>query len=95
MSVREQVNRMLFGGQHEAIIEWIENLKKELEEIPMPEQRYYTVTQEREVKVWANRPVDAAVIAAAKFGDREKPHGVVGEVRTPVRDRDLNVREDI
>lgn len=67
----------------------------------MPEIRYYTVTQEREVKVWANSPVDAARIADATFsGLMSTGQGlplsekVPGEVTSSIRDRDLVVRED-
>lgn len=61
----------------------------------MPETRYYTVRQEREVKVWANSPVDAAVVADAAFsgGERTNPNAS-GEATSPVRERDLEVRED-
>ena len=61
----------------------------------MPEVRYYTVTQEREVKVWANKPFEAAQIADAAFkgeiqnGDLAETH-----ITRPVRDRDLLIRED-
>lgn len=61
----------------------------------MPEIRYYTVTQEREVKVWANSPVDAAVVADAKFNGYAKPSQTEGDATTAVRDRDLIVREDL
>lgn len=100
MSVRETVNTLLFGGQHAAIITWIENLEKELEHYRkggfMPETRYYTVTQEREVKVWANSPVEAAQVADRAFKDNSfaLPDTVSGEATSPVRDRDIVVRED-
>lgn len=60
----------------------------------MSEMRYYTVTQEREIKVWANNPADAAQVADAKFSGHAKPDGVAGEATTPIRDRDLVIRED-
>lgn len=60
----------------------------------MPEVRYYTVTQEREVKVWANSPVDAAVIADGKFNGYT-PSQIEGALTSGVRDRSLVVREDI
>ena len=61
----------------------------------MPELRYYTVTQEREVKVSANSPIEAAQIAAAAFKDEIDEDGLaVTHITHPVRDRDLVVRED-
>jgi hypothetical protein len=61
----------------------------------MPEIRYYTVTQEREVKVSANSPVEAAQIADAAFKGEIQPDDLVVQYITrPVRDRDLVVRED-
>ena len=61
----------------------------------MPELRYYTVTQEREVKVSANSPIEAAQIASVAFSDEvEKRDLVVTHITNPVRDRDLVVRED-
>lgn len=61
----------------------------------MPEIRYYTVTQEREVKVWAESPIEAAQLANAAFQNEIKK-GDVAEthIRGPVRDMDLVVRED-
>jgi hypothetical protein len=59
----------------------------------MPEIRYYTVSQEREVKVWANSPIDAAQIADGEFSGY-KPSQVEGGVTSPIRVRDLVVRED-
>lgn len=59
----------------------------------MPEIRYYTVTQEREVKVWANSPVDAAVIADGKFNGYT-PSQIEGAATTEIRTRDIVVRED-
>lgn len=61
----------------------------------MPEIRYYTVTQEREVKVTANSPLEAAQIADAAFkgeisvGDLTNVH-----IQKPVRERGLVVQED-
>lgn len=61
----------------------------------MPEIRYYTVTQERQVKVSANSPVDAARIADAVFHDQTIDTAEVpAQLLTPIRDRDLVVRED-
>lgn len=62
----------------------------------MPELRYYTVTQEREVKVSANTPIEAAEIANVIFngtiqeGDQSVAHHIV----SPVRERELVARED-
>ena len=61
----------------------------------MPEIRYYTVTQEREVKVSASDPLEAAELATAAFkgeitdSDIAKLH-----VTQPVRDLGIVVRED-
>ena len=61
----------------------------------MPEVRYYTVTQEREVKVWANSPIEAAEIADAAFNNKvEKDSVEAPHVRSPVRERSIDVRED-
>lgn len=66
----------------------------------MPEVRYYTVTQEREVKVSANSAIDAARIANAAFESAkdENPKsslaGVWGNITTNIRVRDIVVRED-
>lgn len=61
----------------------------------MPEIRYYTVTQEREVKVSAKDPLEAAELAHAAFrGDIEKGDIAKVNVLKPVRERSLEVRED-
>jgi hypothetical protein len=61
----------------------------------MPEIRYYTVTQEREVKVSANSLLEAAQIANVIFGNKDqvddaKAIHMVGQIR----ERDLVIRED-
>jgi hypothetical protein len=62
----------------------------------MPEIRYFTVTQEREVKVWADSPVEAAKIADAAFSGRieEDDQSAPSHIRSPIRERTLDVRED-
>lgn len=61
----------------------------------MPPIQYYTVTQEREVNVQANGPVDAARVAEAVFNGEEAPEGVaLGNATGPIRTRSINVRED-
>lgn len=61
----------------------------------MPENRYFTVTEERQVKVAANSTVDAAVIADMVFRDKAVDSiEMTGRILTPVRVRDLVVRED-
>ncbi len=60
----------------------------------MSETRYYTVTQEREVKVWATNPTDAVLVAQEAFSNRQRSETVKGEVRSPVRERDISARED-
>lgn len=58
----------------------------------MPENRYFIVTQTREVKVHANTLPDAAQIADAYFSDSPKPD-VYGGVSSRVRDTELIVRD--
>jgi len=60
----------------------------------MPEIRYYTVTQEREVKVSANNVIDAARIADAVFNDEALPADIPAQLFKPARVRDLVIRED-
>jgi hypothetical protein len=61
----------------------------------MPEVRYYTVSQRREVKVWANSPIEAAQIADAAFrGEVQQDDLTATHITRPVRERDLAVRED-
>lgn len=61
----------------------------------MPEMRYYTVRQEREVRVTATSAINAARIADAAFeGDGDVPIAL-GRALTEVRVRDIDVREDI
>ncbi len=67
----------------------------------MPDKRYYTVTQEREVKVVANSAIDAALIADDAFEYRPnddstkvKLYDIWGNTTTDVHTRDLVVRED-
>ena len=59
----------------------------------MPENRYFIVTQTREVKVQANTLPDAARIADAYFSDTPKPN-VYGSMVSPIRNTELIVRED-
>lgn len=62
----------------------------------MPEIRYYTVTQEREVKVSASSPIEAAQIGDAAFSGRieEGDQSVAPHILNPVRERSIDVRED-
>lgn len=61
----------------------------------MPANRYYTVTQEREVKISATNVLEAAKIAHAVFsGEVSKSEIPSAGILTEVRDRDLVVRED-
>lgn len=62
----------------------------------MPEIRYYTVTQEREVKVAANSPADAVMIANKAFDGEltDSTQLPPGRVTTSVRERDISARED-
>jgi hypothetical protein len=60
----------------------------------MPEIRYYTVTQEREVKVSAPSPIEAAQLADRIFSNTEKQPDDKINTLTPIRERTLDVRED-
>ena len=61
----------------------------------MPEKCYYTATEEREVKVWANSPVEAAQIAYMAFrGEIKEDDLTKTHILSPIRNRDLVVRED-
>lgn len=61
----------------------------------MPEDRYFTVTEERQIKVAASSTIDAAIIADTVFRDKAVDSiEMTGRILTPVRVRDLVVRED-
>lgn len=67
----------------------------------MPPFRYYTVTQEREIKIAAGSAIDAGIIASACFDlydDDEvlnvKSGYTPGHALSTVRNRDLLIRED-
>lgn len=70
----------------------------------MPQMRYFTVTQEREVKVAALSAVDAGRIAYAAFehgqdseagvAKGKAPEGVSGNTAAEIRVTSLWVRED-
>lgn len=68
----------------------------------MPEIKYYVVTQEREVQVVANNPIDAARIAQAAFdngqnqdnGVKDPPDGVFGNTRSKITNKDIWAREE-
>lgn len=61
----------------------------------MPEIRYYTVTQEREVKLSAQNPIEAAQLADAAFkGEIEEGDITQVHILRAVRERTLDVRED-
>lgn len=62
----------------------------------MPEIRYYTVTQEREVKISASNTLEAAKLADAAFSNTldRLPIGSDRNVLIPIRVRELIVRED-
>jgi hypothetical protein len=44
----------------------------------MPAIRYYIVEQVRQIEVRANSPLDAAILATAKFEGNEKPDDIPG-----------------
>lgn len=58
----------------------------------MPPIRYYTVEQTRQIEVRAIDPVDAVIIARAKFDGREKPDNIFGS-SGEIRIRGLEVKE--
>lgn len=65
----------------------------------MPKMRYFLVSQEREVRVWANTAIDAGQIANEAFaGVDEKDMAILkdnrGGVTSPVEERSLVIRED-
>lgn len=60
----------------------------------MPQIRYYTVTQERQVKVRAHTILDAAYIATSAFNDKAIPVDIEGSISEPIRELDLVVREE-
>lgn len=59
----------------------------------MPEIHYYTVTQEREVKVSATNPTDAVVLAQRVFSKTKKPEDQINVQMWP-RETYISVRED-
>lgn len=59
----------------------------------MPALRKYTVTQEREVKVSATNPVDAANLAQRVLSATKKPEDQINVIMWPV-ERTLEVREE-
>lgn len=63
---------------------------------PMPEIRHFTVSQTREVKISASSPIEAAGLADKVFTGETTTStpGDTTKVETPIRDRDLSVRED-
>lgn len=68
----------------------------------MPEIKYYVVTQEREVQVVANNPIDAARIAQAAFDNGQNqdngvikpPEGIFGNTRSKINNKDIWAREE-
>lgn len=60
----------------------------------MPELRRYTVKQERSVQVSANDPVNAALLASRVFANTKKQADQTN-VRGPIREIALEVREDV
>jgi hypothetical protein len=59
----------------------------------MPELRYYTIVQEREVKVSATKPIDALVLADRVLSGTMKPEDQINVQQRP-RELSLNIRED-
>lgn len=59
----------------------------------MPELRYYIVTQEREVKVSATNPTDAAILANRVLSGTKNPEDRINVQIWP-REISVIVRED-
>ena len=59
----------------------------------MPEIRYYEVIQERQIRISANSPADAAARAERVFSNTELPEDRI-EVQQKPREIYLSVRED-
>lgn len=58
--------------------------------------RLYEVTQEREVKVRATTPTEAAIVANDAFNNlNDLPQGIEGGVVGPIRETSVMVREEI
>lgn len=69
----------------------------------MPEIRHYTVTQTRKVKVMANNPKDAAIVADLAFSIGTDANGSVranmsrdifGDTRSKVLETGLDVQDE-
>jgi hypothetical protein len=61
----------------------------------MPENRYFTVREAREVRVSASNMIDAMKVAQAAFrGEDHDFRDIGGMVRDPVRDVQLDIKED-
>lgn len=62
----------------------------------MPSIRYYTVTQELEIKVTANSPSDAIRVATAAFRNEDHDFREIGgTVQSPVREIEITAREEL
>lgn len=62
----------------------------------MPETRYWTVTQEREVQVTGNTPADAIRVAQAAFNDEDHDfRDIGGMVRSKVKETAMDAREGL
>lgn len=69
----------------------------------MPEVKYFTVTQEREVRVRANTAVDACRIAEAAFKNGQNadtgvvngPEGIYGNTVTRIKETSIYAREEV
>jgi hypothetical protein len=59
----------------------------------VPELQYFTVTQEREVKVAATSPINAAALADRVFSGTTNPEDKINVI-SPVRECNMLVRKD-
>jgi len=59
----------------------------------VPELRRYIVKQEREVKITATSPLNAALIAGRAFAGAKKPEDQIN-IRSPIKEISLDIRED-
>ena len=60
----------------------------------MPEVRHFTVRETREVKLWTNSVVEAAVMASDAFEGVTNIDAVPGAITSPPKIIGLEIRED-
>lgn len=60
----------------------------------MPTTRYFTVTQERTIKVAAPSPISAAIIATEAFQNEKRVVTEEGRTTSPILETSVSARED-